>query len=139
MLALVAAILYASFCSGNYSLQLAVFTTNPLSHPEDVLKLVRFVPGSPTFALEMLGYVFLCLSTLAAGFTITKSTDRALKILCLVHGAIALPTLASPILSGIFRSSGGGANDIGSYILLFWCALFTPLAVLFARYFRTPA
>jgi hypothetical protein len=90
------------------------------------------VPGSPTFALDMLGYAFLCLSTLAAGFTLT---DRVLRVLCFVHGELALPTLAAPIVSGVFRSTGGGANDIGSWILLFRCALFTPMAILFARYF----
>jgi hypothetical protein len=136
LLGLVAAILYAPFCLANYFLQLAVVSTNPLQHPIEVLKLIAFVPGSPTFALDMLGYFFLCLSTLAMAFTILDQRDRALRILCIVHGVIAIPTIAAPIISGIFRSSGSLANDVGSYILLFWCALFTPIALLFARSFR---
>jgi len=137
LLALAAAIVYAPFCMGNYFVQLAVVATNPLSHPPDVLKLIAFVPGSLTFALDMLGYTFLCLSTLAAAFVLTDPRDRVLRILCLIHGAIAVPTVAAPIVSGLFRSTGSQANDIGSWILLIWCALFTPIALLFARHFRT--
>lgn len=135
LLALAAAILYAPFCIGNYFLQISVVATNPLNHPEEVLKLVAFIPGSATFALDMLGYAFLCLSTLAVAFTLQDPRDRALKILCIVHGALAFPTLVAPIISGIFRSNSGQANDIGSWILLFWCALFTPIPILFARLF----
>jgi hypothetical protein len=136
LLVLVAAILYAPFCIANYFLQISIVATNPLGHPPEVMKLVAFVPGSPTFALDMLGYAFLCLSTLAAAFILTDPRDKALRILCFVHGALAVPTIAAPIVSGIFRSSGSQANDVGSWILLFWCALFAPIAVLFVRWFR---
>lgn len=136
LLALAAAILYAPFCMGTYFLQLSIVATNPLSHPPEVLKLIAFVPGSAAFALDMLGYSFLCLSTLAAAFTLPDPRDKALRVLCITHGAIAVPTLAAPILSGLFRSTGGQSNNIGSFVLLFWCALFTPIAILFRRVFR---
>jgi len=136
LLALVAAILYAPFCIGNYFLQISIVAANPLDHPTEVMKLLAFVPGSPTFALDMLGYAFLCLSTLAAAFILSDPRDKALRILCFVHGALAVPTIAAPIVSGILRSSGSQANDAGSWILLFWCALFTPIAILFAGWFR---
>jgi len=136
LLALVAAILYAPFCIGNYFIQLSIVLTNPLNHPPEVLKLIGFIPGSATFALDMLGYAFLCFSTLAAAFSIVDSRDRALRLLCMIHGAIAVPTIVAPILSGLFRSTGGQSNDIGSYVLLFWCALFAPMAILFQRMFR---
>jgi hypothetical protein len=90
----------------------------------------------PTFTLDMLGYGFLCLSTLAAAFAIQEARDKVLRFLCFLHGALALPTLAAPIISRIFQSSGSQPNDIGSYVLLVWCAIFAPLAVLFAGYFR---
>ncbi len=136
LLALVAAILYAPFVITTYFLQMSIVATNPLGHPPEVMKLITFVPGSPTFALDMLGYAFLCLSTLAAAFILTDPRDKALRILCFVHGALVVPTIAAPIISGIFSSSGSEANDIGSYVLLFWCALFTPIAILFAQWFR---
>jgi len=100
-----------------------------------VVKAVDFVPGSLTFAMDMLGYGFLCLSTFAAGFALVEARDKALKALCFFHGAIAVPTFAAPIISGIFLSPGGQTNDIGSYILLFWCIVFVPIALLFVRYF----
>jgi hypothetical protein len=136
LLALAAAIIYATFCIANYFLQIAVVALNPLGHPPEVLQLVRFVPGSPTFAIDMLGYGFLCLSTLAAAFVLVDPKDKTLRNLCYISGAIALPTLAAPIISGVFRSTGGAANDVGSYILLLWCILFVPLALLFAGHFR---
>ncbi len=136
LLALVAAVLYAPFCMGVYYLQLTVVATNPLDLPSDVLKLIAFVPGSSAFALDMFGYTLLCLSTLAAAFALQHPEDRALRILCIIHGVIAVPTVAAPIMSAAYRSGNGAANDIGSWVLLFWCALFTPIAILFARSFR---
>jgi hypothetical protein len=136
LLALLAAVLYAPFCIATYYLQIAVVATNPLGHPAEVMKLIAFMPGSPLFALDMLGYGFLCMSTLCAAFILEDPRDRTLRILCIIHGALALPTVAAPIVSGIFRSSNSQANDTGSWVLLIWCALFTPIALLFSRRFR---
>ena len=135
LLAMIAAAIYAPFCIGTYYIQLAIVTTNPLAHPPEVLKLITFVPGSTAFALDMLGYTFLCLSTLAAAFAIIDQRDKALRILCIIHGAIAIPTVAGPILSNIYRSNSGNANNTGSWVLLFWCVLFTPIPILFRRLF----
>jgi hypothetical protein len=136
LLSLAAALLYAPLCISNYFLQLSIVALNPLDLSGEVLNALRFVPGSPTFALDMLGYGFLCLSTLAAGFAFKDPRDSALKFLCFFHGALALPTIAAPIISGAFRSTGSQANDTGSYVLLFWCVIFVPLSSLFARFFR---
>ena len=133
LLALVASVIYAPFCISNYFLQLSVVALNPLNLSGEVLKAIDFKPGSPTFAMDMLGYGFLCLSTLAAGFALVEARERVLKALCFFHGAIAVPTFAAPIISGIFLSTSGQTNDIGSYILLFWCFIFAPIALLFMR------
>lgn len=135
LLALVSALLYAPFCLGTYFLQLAVVAINP-ELPRSVLDVIAFKPGSPTFALDMLGYGFLSLSTLAAGFALTEARDRVLKVLCLFHGALVVPSIASPIMSGVFLSKTGEADSTGTYVLLFWCAVFVPISLLFARYFR---
>jgi len=136
LLALVASVLYAPFCISNYFIQLSIVAFNPLNLSSEVMKAIDFVPGSLTFAMDMLGYGFLCLSTLAAGFALVEARDKALKALCFFHGAIAVPTFAAPIISGIFLSPSGQTNDIGSYILLFWCVVFVPIALLFMRYFK---
>jgi hypothetical protein len=136
LLALVASIIYAPLCMATYFLQVSVVALNPLNLAGDVLKAIAFEPGSLTFALDMLGYGFLCLSTLAAGFALVEPRDKILRALCFFHGALAIPTLAAPIISGIFRSTSGQPNDIGSYVLLFWCIVFVPIGLLFMRYFR---
>lgn len=137
LLALVSSVLYAPFCVSTYFLQLTVVTFNP-GLSSAVLDVVRFKPGSPMFALDMMGYAFLSLSTLAAGFALTDARDKALRILCFFHGALAVPTIASPIMSGVFLSASGETDNTGTYVLLFWCAVFVPIALLFMRSFREP-
>ena len=136
LLALVSAIVYAPFCLSTYFLQLSVVATNPLNLSSEVLKALTFIPGSPIFAIDMLGYVFLSLTTLAAGFALTDTKDKVLRALCFFHGALAIPAFASPILSGVFLSSNDQTNNIGNYVLLFWCVVFIPIALLFMRHFK---
>jgi hypothetical protein len=136
LLALVSSIIYAPFCISTYFLQLSVVAFNPLDLSNEVIKVITFKPGSPIFAIDMLGYGFLCLSTLAAGFALVEAKDKILRALCFFHGALAVPTFASPIISGIFRSPSGQTNDVGNYVLLFWCIVFVPIALLFMRYFK---
>jgi len=136
LLALVSSILYASFCVSTYFLQLSIVALHPLDLSGEVLRVITFKPGSPIFALDMLGYGFLCLSTLLAGFALAEARDKALRVLCFVHGAMVVPTLASPILSGVFLSASGETDDTGNYVLLFWCVVFTPISLLFMRHFK---
>lgn len=136
LLALVASIIYAPFCISTYFLQLSIVAFNPLNLSSEVLKAITFKPGSLTFAIDMLGYCFLCLSTLAAGFALTEPKDKVLRALCFFHGALAIPTIASPILSGLFLTTSGETDFTGHYVLLFWCIVFVPIALLFMRYFK---
>ena len=136
LLALVSSIIYAPFCISPYFLQLSIVAFNPLNLSSEVLKAITFKPGSPTFALDMLGYCFLCLSTLAAGFALTEAKDKILRALCFLHGALAVPTIASPILSGLFLTTSGETDYTGHYVLLFWCIVFVPIALLFTRFFK---
>jgi hypothetical protein len=136
LLALVSSVIYAPFCISTYFLQLSTVALNPLDLSSEVLEAINFMPGSPVFALDMLGYFFLCLSTLAAGFALTEAKDRVLRALCFFHGALAVPTIASPIISGLFLTASGETDYTGHYVLLFWCVVFVPIALLFARYFK---
>ena len=135
LLALVSSIIYAPFCIATYFLQLTTVAQNPLGLSSEVLDAIIFKPGSPLFAIDMLGYCFLCLSTLAAGFALKEPKTKALQVLCFIHGALAVPTIASPILSGLFLT-GGETDFTGHYVLLFWCAIFVPIALLFMKYFK---
>ena len=136
LLALVASIIYAPFCISSYFLQLSIVESNPLNLSSEVLKAITFKPGSPIFAIDMLGYGFLCLSTLAAGFALADTKDKVLRALCFFHGALVVPTLAAPIISGVFLSTSGETDNTGHYVLLFWCIVFVPIALLFMRYFK---
>jgi hypothetical protein len=136
LLALVSSVIYAPFCISTYFLQLSIVAFNPLSLSSEVLKAINFMPGSPTFAIDMLGYGFLCLSTLAAGFALADTKDKVLRALCFFHGALVVPTLAAPIISGVFLSTSGETDYTGHYVLLFWCIVFVPIALLFMRYFK---
>lgn len=136
LLAFVSSVIYAPFCISTYFLQLSIVASNPLDLSGEVLKAITFKPGSPTFALDMLGYCFLCLSTLAAGFALTEAKDKTLRVLCFFHGTLAVPTIVSPIISGLFLTTSGETDFTGHYVLLFWCIVFLPIALLFMRYFK---
>ncbi len=136
LLGLACALVYAPFSMSTYFLQLAVVAGNPLGYSPESLSLIAFVPGSATFALDMLGYVFLCFSTLWVAFTLLNPKDRALRVLCIIHGFLAVPTVAAPLMSSMYLSPGGQASTAGSWVNLFWCVLFAPIAVLFAAFFR---
>jgi len=136
LLALVASIIYAPLCIGTYFLQLSIVELNPLELSSGVLEAITFKPGSPIFAVDMLGYFFLCLSTLAAGFALIEARDKILRVLCFFHGALAVPTIAAPIISGLFLTTSGETDFTGHYVLLFWSAVFVPIALLFMRYFK---
>jgi hypothetical protein len=72
LLALSSAIVYAALCMSTYFIQLAVVAPNSFGFSPGVLGIITFVPGAPLFALYMLGYVFLCLSTLATNACCTS-------------------------------------------------------------------
>jgi len=137
LLALIASIIYAPLCIGTYFLQLTSVALNPLQLSAEVLEAINFKPGSPIFSVDMLGYSFLCLSTLAGGFALTMAKDRLLRALWFFHGALVVPTLAAPIVSGLFLAPSGEADLTGHYVLLFWCIVFIPIGALFVRYFHT--
>ena len=136
LLALASSIIYATLCISNYYLQFTNVAFNPLNLSSETLKVIAFKPGSPTFAIDMLGYGFLCLSTLAVGLALVEANDKVLRALCFFHGAIALPTFVGPIISGVFLTTGGETDHTGNYVLLFWCVVFVPIALLFMRYFK---
>ena len=135
LLALVSAILYAPLCIVTYYLQLSIVSTNSLQLSGDIIEAVNFKPGSPTSAIDMLGYGFLCLSTIAAAFALKRAEDKLLRILCFFHGAMVIPTIVGPLNSDVFLTTNGETDYTGYIVLLFWCAVFIPFALLFSRHF----
>lgn len=143
-LGLAFAIMYAVMCTISYFVQLAVVSSNPLQVSADAMKMFGFSPGSAVFAQDMLGYSFMCLATLAAApVFVGGRLEGWLKGLFIAHGLLFAPTLVMTVLFP-FLSQGpasGGSDQIGTLVLLGWCAIFIPipilLAVLFGR--RAPS
>lgn len=116
--------------------------------PQGSLPLIEFVPGTWLFAVDMLGYTFLALSTLAAAFLFgNRGLERTIRVLLIVHGALAIPVALFPALP-LFGTAQGvqSASLGGSFALLAWCVVFAPVCFLLARYFslgykqhRTPS
>jgi hypothetical protein len=133
-LGLAFAVIYAVLCGLNYYVQLTVVRTNVLGAPSALIEMLRFTPGSLMFAQDMLGYTFLCLATLAAAPVFSGDRlSRWLKGLFIAHGLVFVVPLIFPTLS---FSDGASGDEIGVLANLFWCALFAPIAVLLALYFR---
>lgn len=127
-------IMFSTYICLAYYVQLAVVRTNPLDVSEPVLRLVRYAPGSVAFALDMLGFSFLCLSVLALYPLFAATGGRALKAAILVNGVLALPTFLFPIF---FIVRGSAPSEVaGSIVMLVWCVIFLPVPVLLARWLK---
>lgn len=105
--------------------------------PIDSLPLINFTPGAWLFAIDMLGYTFLALSTLAASFLFgRKGLERPIKFLLIIHGALAIPVSLFPALP-LFGTAQAvqSASLGGAFALLAWCLVFAPVCFLLARFF----
>lgn len=129
------AVMYAVYICLVYYSQMTVIQLGAV--PKDSLPLIEYAPGSWLFAIDMLGYAFLALSTLAAAFLFTKKgLEKKIKVLLIIHGALAIPTAvfpALPLFSG--ASAVESASIGGSLALLVWCAIFAPACFMLTRYF----
>lgn len=132
------AIIYAVFILSCYYVQLAIVRINNLGLSPEVLKAFEYIPGSVLFALDMLGYAFMTLSTLVI-IPVFGSTlfEKRIKALLLVHGLLFIPTIIFPLIrmAPPATSASGDAN-YAVFALLGWCAIFVPLAIMMAVWFR---
>jgi hypothetical protein len=130
------AAMYGVLCPSVYYLQLSVLRLGMFPASADALSMLHFAPGSPAFALDMLGYTFMCLSTLALVPAIAgKGVVKTLKVFCAINGFLAVPTLVFPALK--FSQQGAGSSGtFGSLALLLWCVIFLPIPIIYSRLFR---
>jgi hypothetical protein len=128
------AIIYAVLCTLNYYIQLTAVRVNDLGIPQNLMKVFAFTPGSVMFAQDMLGYAFLCLSTLVTAPVFTGNRLAAwIKWLFVGHGLVFFVPLVFPALS--FSQDATG-DEIGVIANLGWCLLFAPIALLLVVYFK---
>lgn len=129
------AVMYAVYICLVYYSQLTVIQLGLV--PRASLQLIEFIPGSWLFAVDMLGYTFLALSTIAAAFLFNKKgIEGTIRVFLIIHGALAIPVSLFPALP-LFGSSQAvqSASLGGALALLAWCAVFAPVCFLLTRYF----
>lgn len=98
--------------------------------------LLDFQQFGLMFNLDMLGYCLMAVSTFFAGLTVVANTraDKWLKWLLIVHGIFAVSCFIMPML-GLFDANMEGSDWIGTAVLEFWCAYFTPISILSILHF----
>jgi hypothetical protein len=128
-------IMYGVFIFVVYYAQLTTIRLSKLS--EDVILLLDYSKFGLFFNYDLLGYMFMALSTLFMGVTLEteNKNEKILKKLLCIHGIFAICCFLMPIL-GIFNKDFYGADIIGTIILIFWCIYFMPICILSYRYFR---
>lgn len=117
------AVIYTVMCSLTYYVQLTFIKNNYLPIADEAVAPFVFIPGTPIFAQDMLGYVFFCLATLAAGFAFTGGKlERWIKWLFVFNGILfAIPTLILPALTMPVNAAGTGVgNQVGDYANIVW-------------------
>jgi hypothetical protein len=133
------AIIYAVLCSLTYYVQLTFIKNNFLPIAEDAVLPFVFIPGTPIFAQDMLGYVFFCLATLAAAPVFTGGRLEAwIKWLFILNGILfTIPTLILPALTLPANEAGTGlGNQVGVYANMVWSFYVAVPTVLLAVLFK---
>ena len=135
IIALSFAIMYGILIFIVYYAQLTTVRLSDLS--EEAISLLDYSKFGLFFNYNLLGYMFMALSTFFIGITLKpngKKENWLKKLLC-IHGIFALTCFTMPIL-GVFNSNLAGVDSIGFIILLFWCIYFMPICILSYIYFK---
>ena len=134
-IALAFAVIYATLILIVYYTQCTTVANEKLS--EGAAKVLDYSRMGLMFNLDLLGYGIMALSTFFIGLTVDSKTDKALKMLLLIHGVFFISCFTMPML-GIFANAGGSeSNSVGGYIALeIWCAYFLPISILSYLHFK---
>jgi len=134
-IALSFSIMYGIMITIVYYTQLTTVNLSKLT--EEITSLLDYSKFGLFFNYDLLGYMFMALSTFFIGIILeTKNKqEKLLKRLLCIHGIFAISCFILPIL-GVFNSSMTGGNIIGTIILEFWCIYFMPICILSYKYFK---
>jgi hypothetical protein len=133
------AVIYAVMCSLTYYIQLTFIQNNHLPIADEAAEPFVFLPGTPIFAQDMLGYVFFCLATLAAGPVFTGGKLEAwIRRLFMLNGLLfAVPTMILPAITMPVNAAGTGlGNQIGDYANMVWSSYIAVSTALVAILFK---
>lgn len=123
------AAIYATFISLVYFAQMTTVRTGGLTTQAN--SLLDFQQFGLFFNYDIFGYSLMALSTFFAGLAVSvkSKADKWLKALLLIHGVFFITCFILPML-GLFTTDMVGAEWIGTAVLEFWCAYFTPISLL---------
>jgi len=130
------ATIYACYECAIYYLQMTYLrrTVDPIGK-----SLFRDEPGTPVFALDLLGYFLLSISTIFVAFSLSKKKDedhrhhgRFLRSLLLVHGLTGMTCVVVPAIPAMYEKDSAD-DTTWQFVLLFWCALFAPICFLMSK------
>jgi hypothetical protein len=132
------AVIYAVMCSLTYYIQLTFVANNYLPVAEQAALPFVFVPGTPLFAQDMLGYAFMTAATLAAAPAFAGGKlENWIKWLFIFHAILFLPAIVIPAIPMPVNETGTGVGDlIGRYANMGWCVYFGTATTLVTLLFR---
>jgi hypothetical protein len=135
--AMIFAGMYGTFIVMVYFTQLTTLRNEALN--EQAVALLDYTTFGWFFNLNLLGYGFMSLSTFFIGMTIDvkSKADKTLKYLLMIHGIFFISCLIMPI-TGVFTNMDD-ADIVGTFVLLFWCAIFLPISILSFDHFKKNA
>ncbi|MBI2333388.1 MAG: hypothetical protein HYU84_14730 [Chloroflexi bacterium] len=138
------AVIYAVMCSLTYYIQLTFVANNYLPVAQEAALPFAFVPGTPLFAQDMLGYAFMTAATLAAAPVFAGGKlESWIKWLFIFHAILFLPAIVLPAIPMPVNETGTGVgNLIGRYANMGWCVYFgtaTTLVTLLFKRLRSTA
>ena len=135
LIALSFSIMYGIMITIVYYTQLITINLSKLT--EEITSLLDYSKFGLFFNYDLLGYMFMALSTFFIGIILeTKNKqEKLLKRLLCIHGVFAMSCFILPIL-GVFNSNMAGGNIIGTIILEIWCIYFMPICILSYKYFK---
>lgn len=132
------AVIYAVMCTLTYYIQLTFVANNYLPVAEEAVLPFVFLPGTPFFAQDMLGYAFMTAATLAAAPVFAGGKlESWIKRLFIFHAVLFLPAIVIPAIPMPVNETGTGVgNLIGRYANMFWCVYFGIATILVTLMFK---
>jgi hypothetical protein len=131
-------IIYAVLCALTYYIQLTFVANNYLPIVEEAALPFVFIPGTPLFAQDMLGYAFMTAATLAAAPVFAGGKlETWIKWLFIFHAVLFLPAIVIPAIPMPVNEAGTGVgNLVGRYANMVWCLYFGTATVLVMLMFK---
>lgn len=132
------AVIYAVLCALTYYIQLTFVANNYLPVAEEAALPFVFIPGTPLFAQDMLGYAFMTAATLAAAPVFAgRKLENWIKWLFIFHAILFLPAIVIPAIPMPVNETGTGVGDlVGRYANMVWCVYFGAAATLVTVKFK---